>query len=167
MLTIEDKHINLRGTTPNDRQFLRELYGEVREDELNATAWPQDFKDQFVNSQFEAQDSYYRKNYLGADFYIINFNNMPVGRLYYHEDYEGGIRIIDLAILKKNQKKGVGTTLMKSILKRAQEINKHVTIHVESFNPAMRWYKTLGFQFKSETNGVYHLLEWKGNNSLN
>nr|WP_278012004.1 hypothetical protein [Flavobacterium gyeonganense] len=38
--------------------------------------------------------------------------------------------------------------------------NRNVSIHVESFNPAMNLYKRLGFKKISETNGVYHLMEW-------
>ena len=54
--------------------------------------------------------------------------------------------------------------ILKSILDRAKTIEKNVTIHVESFNPAMNLYHKLGFKKISETNGVYHLLEWNYKN---
>lgn len=47
----------------------------------------------------------------------------------------------------------------------AEDNNLSVTIHVERFNPAMELYKKLGFVLVSQTNEVYHLLEWKTENS--
>jgi ribosomal protein S18 acetylase RimI-like enzyme len=84
------------------------------------------------------------------------------GRLYLQENFQNnGVRIIDITILPHFQKKGIGRSLITDILLKATELNQPVTIHVESFNPAMHFYNKLGFKKISETNDVYHLLEWK------
>ncbi len=71
-----------------------------------------------------------------------------------------GIRIIDITLLPNWRKKNIGSSILAAIIKKAALKNMNVSIHVESFNPAMNLYKRLGFTKISETNGVYHLMEW-------
>lgn len=160
-LKIKDSSIKLRLFSDKDISFLKKVYFSTREEELKQVAdWSDAMKKAFLTQQFEAQHNYYQKNYIGADFYVIEKNKKEVGRLYYHENFQGGIRIIDIAILPAYQKKGIGTEVLQGIFERAKQIEKNVTIHVESFNPVMNLYKRLGFQKISETNGVYYLLQW-------
>jgi len=42
---------------------------------------------------------------------------------------------------------------------RGAAAGKPVTIHVESFNPALSLYRRLGFEHV-DTNGVYYLMRW-------
>lgn len=95
---------------------------------------------------------------------MIEKKHEPVGRLYYAESYDSTIRIIDIAILPKFQRKGLGTSILNGFFERAKAIEQPITIHVESFNPAMKLYMRLGFKKISETNGVYHLLQWNYKN---
>jgi ribosomal protein S18 acetylase RimI-like enzyme len=71
-----------------------------------------------------------------------------------------GIRIIDITLLPNWRKKEIGSSILKEITEKAAVNQMKVSIHVESFNPAMNLYKRLGFTKISETNGVYHLMEW-------
>jgi ribosomal protein S18 acetylase RimI-like enzyme len=165
LLKLKDVSIKLRPFLEKDIEFLKKVYFGTREEELKRVSdWNQEMKMSFLTQQFNAQHVYYQKNYIGAHFFIIEKDNKKSGRLYYTEDFAGGIRIIDIAILPEFQKKGIGNEILSSILERAIELGKNVTIHVESFNPVMNWYKKLGFEKISETNGVYHLLQWNHKN---
>lgn len=164
-LKFKNNDLKLRLFSETDIPFLKKVYFSSREEELKqASDWSAEMKISFLTQQFEAQHEYYQKNYIGAVFFVIEYQKKEVGRLYYHEDFHGGIRIIDIALLPNFQKKGIGTEVLKGIFERANTIEKNVTIHVESFNPAMNLYKRLGFQKISETNGVYHLLQWNFKN---
>ena len=164
-MKLNDSSISLRLFSENDIGFLKKVYFSTREEELKQVPdWSDEMKIAFLTQQFEAQHNYYQKNYVGAAFYVIEKNNEEAGRLYYQENFEDGIRIIDIALLPKFQKKGIGSEILKGIFERAKQIEKDVTIHVESFNPAMKLYKRLGFKKISETNGVYHLLQWNYKN---
>jgi GNAT superfamily N-acetyltransferase len=164
-INFKNNDIQLRLFSERDIPFLKKVYFSTREEELKQVIdWTVDMKMSFLTQQFNAQYEYYQKNYVGADFYVIEYDKEDIGRLYYDEGFENGIRIIDIAILPAYQKQGVGTDILKGIIERAKVIEKHVTIHVESFNPAMNLYKRLGFQKISETNGVYHLLQWNYKN---
>ena len=161
MIKLNDKLLSLRPIQDEDLVVLNEIYGSTREEELKqVTNWSEEQKKDFIAQQFMAQLIYYQKNYVGATFHIIQKNKEPIGRLYIHENFqEKGIRIIDITVLPKWQKQGFGKSILEAIIMKAQELKRAVTIHVESFNPAMNLYKKLGFQKISETNGVYYLME--------
>lgn len=164
-LQFNDESIGLRHFSERDIPFLKNVYFSSRENELKQVQqWTDEMKQIFLTQQFEAQHEYYQKNYTAAKFFVIEKSKEPIGRLYYVENFDGTIRIIDIAILPKFQKKGLGTSILNGIFERAKAIKQPVTIHVESFNPAMNLYKRLGFQKISETNGVYHLLQWNYKN---
>jgi GNAT superfamily N-acetyltransferase len=163
--SFKNSDLKLRLFSERDIPFLKSVYFSTREEELKqVSAWTNEIKNTFLTQQFEAQHEYYQKNYVGAKFYVIEFEKESIGRLYYVEDFEGTIRIIDIAILPKFQKKGLGTIILNAIFERANTIKQPVTIHVESFNPAMELYKRIGFKKISETNGIYHLLQWNYKN---
>jgi len=162
-LDLAIKDISLRDIQEIDLPVLCEIYGSTRTEELEkGTNWNDQQKKIFIEQQFFAQHDYYQKNYIGANFYIIEKESTTVGRLYIDFFFEQkGIRIIDITLLPDWRNKNIGSSILTEILKKAKTANLNVTIHVESFNPAMNLYKKLGFKKISETNGVYHLMEWR------
>ena len=166
VIKLSDKFISLRPIQDEDLMVLSKIYGSTREKELKqVVGWNDEQKKAFVLQQFMAQHEYYQKNYVGAAFYVIQKNKDSIGRLYIHENFqEKGVRIIDIALLPQWQNRGIGSSILKDILAKASTLNRAVSIHVETFNPAMKLYKKLDFEKISETNGVYHLLEWKHKN---
>ena len=152
----------LRDIQEQDLSILCEIYGSTRTEELErGTNWNTEQINLFIEQQFFAQHEYYQQNYIGAKFYIIEKENTAIGRLYIDYFFEKkGIRIIDITLLPNWRKKNIGSSILTAIIKKATIDNMKVSIHVESFNPAMDLYKRLGFTKISETNGVYHLMEW-------
>jgi GNAT superfamily N-acetyltransferase len=161
-LDLHIKDINLRAIKESDLPVLCKIYGSTRTEELEkGTDWTEEQKQFFIEQQFFAQHEYYQKNYIGAKFYIIKKENVTIGRLYIDFFSEKkGFRIIDITLLPEWRKKDIGSSILNEIIKKASESKMKVSIHVESFNPAMNLYKRLGFIKISETNGVYHLMEW-------
>ncbi|HVX29235.1 MAG TPA: GNAT family N-acetyltransferase, partial [Nitrolancea sp.] len=85
-------------------------------------------------------------------------DGVPAGRLYVAR-WANEIRIVDIALVPRFRNRGIGTQLIGEVLAEGRESGKPVTIHVETFNPALRLYQRLGFRAK-EDKGVYLLLEW-------
>jgi len=144
-----------------DEAFLFEVYASTRAEELAPVGWSQPQREGFLRTQFSAQDKHYRENYPGAEFQIIHMGGEPVGRLYVHRR-ANEIRIMDIALLPAYRGRGIGTMLLEEILAEGAAAGKSVTIHVEMFNPALRWYERLGFR-KVTANGPYHLMKWSPN----
>ena len=151
--------VTLRPATPADRDFLLRVYTESRAEELAAADWTDEEKQAFCLSQFDAQDSHYRRHYPECEFLVIEKNGAPIGRLY-RDRRDDEIRVVDIALLGAERGQGIGGRLMQNILAEAAEAGIMVRIHVERANPARRLYDRLGFRLV-EKGEVYDLLSWK------
>ncbi len=151
--------IRLRAVENSDRDFLRRVYASTREDELAAVEWSDAQKLAFIEQQYAAQDLAYTNNYPGAEFRIVVVDGSDAGRLYIHRRSDE-IRIMDIALLPRFRRLGVGTRLLRDVMAEGAAARRRVTIHVETFNPALRLYQRLGFVEIGKTH-VYLLLEWK------
>ena len=149
--------VTLRPATDADLPFLCRLYASTREEELAGVDWPQEQKDAFLRQQFEAQHAWYREQYAGASFDVVEANGEPAGRLYV-DRWPREVRIVDISLLPQHRGRGFGSALLAALFAEADAAGKPVSVHVERFNPALRLYGRLGFAFR-EDKGVYLLLE--------
>jgi ribosomal protein S18 acetylase RimI-like enzyme len=150
--------IRLRPKREADRPFLAVLYASTRAMELAIVPWTDEQKQTFLQWQFDAQTSHYDQHYAGADFMIIEREGVPIGRLYLDRG-PLEIEIVDIALLPEFRGCGLGTRLLRDVLREGEESGKPVKIYVEHFNPARHLYDRLGFQHV-DTNGVYHVMKW-------
>ena len=155
MLTLPEP-LRLRPITPDDAAFLMQVYGSTREDELAQVAWQPGQKQAFIEMQFVAQHAHYQQHYRNAMFSVIEHAGQAIGRLYLARWAEEH-RIVDIALLPPFRGRGLGSAILKEIIAEATANGLPVSIHVEQFNPALRLYRRLGFQFVSEY-GVYYLM---------
>ena len=157
----EPANITLRPVGPDDYDFLVEVYGSTRAEELALVPWTAEQQQAFVRSQFAAQQDHYAKKYPAASHDVIMSDDRPVGRLYVARlDQE--IRIIDITLLPAERNAGIGSYLIKRLLDEAKRSGKVTRIYVEEFNPSLRLFERLGFS-PSEQQGIHLLLQWSGN----
>jgi ribosomal protein S18 acetylase RimI-like enzyme len=155
------ERITFRPETGHDTEFLYRIYASTREQEMQMLVdWSDEQKEAFVRDQFAAQTNHYQKNYVDAEYSIIQLDGAPAGRLYLHQD-PGDLRIMEIALAPEYRGIGIGTMLLREIMDRAAAAGDIVSIHVEQFNPALRLYERLGFEAVKE-NGPYYLMEWRG-----
>lgn len=147
----------LRPVRPEDREFLCSVYASTRAEELAPVPWTEEQKAVFLEMQFAAQAADYGRNYPEADCSVIEVDGVPAGRLYV-ERRAAEIRLIDIALLPRFRRSGIGTKLLTDLIAEANGRGVPVTIHVEVFNPARRLYERLGFA-PVEEHGVYLLME--------
>jgi GNAT superfamily N-acetyltransferase len=153
-----ESNITLRPVGPGDHEFLVEVYGCTRAEELALTPWPNELRQAFIRSQFASQQDHYSQTYPSANHDIIMSGDRQVGRLYVarlgHE-----IRIVDITLLPGERNAGVGTYLIKQLLAEAERTGRAVRIYVEEFNPSLHLFKRLGFS-PSEQQGIHVLMQW-------
>jgi ribosomal protein S18 acetylase RimI-like enzyme len=147
----------LRPAAKHDRGFLIDLYATTRAGELAAVDWDGATKRAFVEHQFTAQDAHYRAHYEGATLDIVEVEGEPAGRLYVHRG-KTDIRIMDIALSPEFRGRGVGTELLRALIREAEASGAKLSIHVESTNPARSLYERLGFVPVGE-HGIYVLME--------
>jgi GNAT superfamily N-acetyltransferase len=149
--------VELRPIEPGDEEFLYRVYASTRQEELAQVDWPEEQRAAFLRMQFDAQSSYYEEHYRGAELSVILSDDHPAGRLYVAR-WPEEIRIVDIALLPEHRGIGIGTRLLKDLISESDESGKHLSIHVERFNPALRLYDRLGFRTVADK-GVYVLME--------
>jgi GNAT superfamily N-acetyltransferase len=137
---------------------MRDLYGSTRAEELERFPFSDEQKQAFIAQQFAAQTAHYEQYYPTVVRSIVELDGRPVGR-FWVDHWRQEIRIVDIALIDDVRGRGIGTVLLEEVLDTARAAGKPVTIHVESFNPALRLYERLGFRHV-DTNGVYHLMKW-------
>jgi RimJ/RimL family protein N-acetyltransferase len=156
--------VTLRPVESGDEAFLLQIYASARADELAQVPWSEAQRKAFLRLQFEAQQLHYRTHNPSATHDIILLNQRPIGRLYVARR-EREIRILDITILPEHRNQGLGTPIIKSLMKEAAGAGKPLTIYVESFNPSLRLFERLGF-LKTEDDGINLLMEWRERESL-
>lgn len=152
-------HYSIRNMLPGDENFLRRVYASTREDEMRLVNWTNEQKEAFLNMQFDAQTRHYAIHYPQAEYFIIEKENKPIGRLIL-EKTKSQLLIMDIALLTENRGKGAGTIIIKDLMADAQKMAIPLVLRVEFFNPAIRLYTRLGFVKTREVNTVYHEMVW-------
>jgi ribosomal protein S18 acetylase RimI-like enzyme len=132
--------VSLRPATPADESFLLRVYSSTRSAELKEVGWNDSQIQVFCETQFTAQT----RCYPAGDNRVILLNELPVGRMLV-ETTEDAILLVDIAILTPYRNSGIGTCLIKDLLKKAVAAKKPVRLHVLTSSPAVRLYKRLGF----------------------
>lgn len=154
----EPANPTLRPATDDDYDFMRRLYASTRAEEMAHFPFDESQKVAFLDAQFASQFQHYAIHYPTCERNIIEKDGVPVGRLWIDE-WRDQLRLVDISLLPECRGTGIGSALLRDVLARGAASALPVTIHVESFNPALRLYERLGFE-RVDTNGVYYLMKW-------
>jgi ribosomal protein S18 acetylase RimI-like enzyme len=152
--------VELRAATPGDRAHLLAVYGSTRAEELAPLGWSDEQQAAFVESQFSAQDSYYRAYHRTATFDVVLADGQPAGRLYV-DRWAEEIRVVDVTLLPSWRGRGIGTRLLRELMGESADGHRRLSVHVEVVNPARRLYERLGFRVVADR-GLHLLMEWAG-----
>jgi GNAT superfamily N-acetyltransferase len=153
-------NVVLRSVTAEDDEFLLAVYAGTREEELAQAEWAEGQKETFVRWQFEMQRREYEARFPEARYDMILVDGQPAGRIWVGSDDEQ-IRLLDIALLKEFQNRGVGTLLLRRLMDEAAGANKllrHMVFVLN--NDAHRFYERLGFVMIEDL-GAYKHMEWR------
>lgn len=153
--------LSLRPATPDDRDFQRILFGDVRADEVALAGWPEAQSQAFLDSQFALQSDHFGLHFAGGDIQIVEAANQPIGRLYLHDSAEGRL-VVDISLLRAWRGRGLGTALLRQVQIQTRRSGLPKTwLHVEAHNiAAARLYERLGFRVV-ERGPTHWRMEWR------
>ncbi len=143
----------------SDAPFLLAVYASTRAEELAQVDWTPEQKQAFVAMQYNAQASHYARFYPEAEYFIIQCDGVPAGRLIVQRG-RTALLLMDIALLPQFQRAGVGTAVICDLMDEARRAGVPVVLHVENFNPARRLYERLGFRVCAEES-IYLEMEWQ------
>ena len=131
--------VELRPVTPEDEEFLLQVYASARAEEMAQVPWSDSQREAFLRMQFAAQRSHYKQHNPTAT----------------HD--------LDITVLHAHRRQGIGTTLLKGLMEEAGRTRKPLNIYVEFYNPSYRLFERLGFLKveRADDDGLNHLLEWR------
>ena len=155
-----DNKVTLRPVTKDDDEFLLEVYGTTRADELGQVEWAEGQKEIFVRWQFDLQRREYDARFPDARYEVVLVDGQPAGRIWVGEDKEQ-IRLLDIGLLPEFQKRGVGTLLLRVLIEEAESAGKPLRHMVFVLNnDAHRFYERLGFVIIEDL-GAYKHMEYR------
>ncbi|MFS8086001.1 MAG: GNAT family N-acetyltransferase [Acidobacteriota bacterium] len=155
---VTRESITLRPVKPEDEVFLLEVYAGTRANELALVPWNEEQKQAFVRMQFDAQQEHYQKYSSNGKHEIVLCGDRPVGRLWLDRK-DDQIIILDLTILPSDRNHGIGSDLLRRLLKEAETAHKSVSVYVETFSLSLPLFERLGFE-QVATEGINYLLKW-------
>lgn len=132
--------LRLRHATEGDAAFLRHLYETTREAELAGVSWGDRTRQAFLDQQFRAQATDYRRRFPDGSQYVVEVEGLPVGRLYVADDGDA-VRVLDVALLPERRGTGTGEALLRWVLSSG----RRVVLNVARGNRAQSLYRRLGF----------------------
>ncbi len=156
---ISRQNITLRLTKSSDEDFFESVYADSRRDELAMFGWSREQEDAFFKMQFQLQKQAYRMQFPDANYYVVELDGTPVGRLIIYRD-EKEIRLVDVVLLAESRGQGIGEILLEE-LKTEATFDKPLNLRVLKTNlPAKRFYERLGFSIIE--NADLHLsMQWR------
>jgi ribosomal protein S18 acetylase RimI-like enzyme len=137
--------LRLRPAAAGDESFLFALFRSVRSAVLAELSVPEQQREQLLRMQFDAQQHQYHARFPSADFDIVLFRGVPVGRFYARRGPEDFV-LIDIALLPEHRNSGIGGRLVGGLIAEARGAGKAVQAHVQRDNPAWRLWQRLGFE---------------------
>jgi ribosomal protein S18 acetylase RimI-like enzyme len=156
---MAERQITLREAAPEDEEFLARLYFDTRRQEVAAWGWPSQQQEMFLRMQFDAQFRSYRSAFPDATDYIVCLDGSAVGHmLVSHEPSR--IHLIDIALFEEHRNCGIGSGLLRQLLRECEFQRRTLRLHVLRGNPAIRLYERMGF-LQSGADPMYVQMEWK------
>lgn len=156
---ISTDPITFRPFSPEDDDFNYKVYASTRAEEMKLVDWSTGQQEDFLRMQFQAQWKHYNAYYPQAEYLVIQCGEIPVGRLFV-ERSASSILIMDIALLPEYRNAGIGTAILRDLMKEAGLAGLPLVLRVEFFNPVIRLYTRLGFVKTREINTVYQEMVW-------
>lgn len=149
--------VELRRATPEDAEFLLDVYASTRADEMALVNWDEATKRAFLKSQSEAQRRDYESNYPDADHQVVLVDGQRAGRIWVWRD-DAEIHLLDIALLPEFQNRGVGTILLGRLIEESEATRVPLRHTVFLYNAdAARFYERLGFKKYGEMMGGMYI----------
>jgi GNAT superfamily N-acetyltransferase len=142
---------------PDDGDFLLSVYASTRRPELTGLGWSAKQQDAFIRMQFDAQTRHFREFFPDATYSVICVDGERAGRLIVNRA-DDQIRIVDIALLPKFRRIGVGGRLVRRLLDQADAGHLPVRCHVLHGSAARRFWEHAGFVAQGQ-DGVYVAME--------
>lgn len=131
----------IRQATKQDLDILDRLYTENMQG--------------YVEQVYPWQPNLFRANFVPQEYQVLESNRQIIGFFKIVVNNED-IYLGEIQICSEYQNRGIGTQLLRSIIKKSQITNCRIWLKVIKGNPAINLYQRLGFKiFQESTTHLY------------
>jgi GNAT superfamily N-acetyltransferase len=149
-------NLTLRAATLADFEFAFEAKHQALGPHITARwKWDEDF-----------QLTLHRKRWSERPWSIIELDGMPIGTLSV-EEHPDHIRFGEFYLLPQYQRQGIGSSLLRSVLDRADALSLPVKLEYLQWNPVGSLYLRHGFKLTSQNDTHFFLQRELGTRTLN
>jgi ribosomal protein S18 acetylase RimI-like enzyme len=158
--SLDARGFRVCAASNEDLPFLRELYGDLRKEELDQSGLPEAMRHAFLDSQFSLQHHHFTSHYATSDFLLLKYTDRPIGR-YYLLRSQPYFLIVDVGLIRPFRGRGIGSALIEGTQALAAESGAMgIDLHVYEHNAeAQRLYKRLNF-VETEREGTHLGMRW-------
>lgn len=154
--------LNLRSIEVTDEPFLLALFLYCRPDLQYISNLNDENKDLLIKQQFYNRNTEIQKEYPKALLYIVTIENKQIGQFYIQRDIDN-IHLIEIGLIPEFRGLGIGSRVIKDLLKEANINNQIVSLKVMWYNiRAKNLYLKLGFKIIEDT-GIFCSMKWHPN----
>jgi GNAT superfamily N-acetyltransferase len=143
---MRTQSVALRTAAVEDMPYLRDLFHAQKSEELSWGNLPEPLRQTLLDQQFTLQHTQYLHAHSGADFFIIEHQQQPIGRYYLLRE-PPCYHIIDILLAPEWRGRGIGGLLLDWTQSLAhQQHATGISLHVDESNSgAQRLYARHGF----------------------
>lgn len=135
-MTTETAGLTRRLATETDTEFARQAHH---------AAYREVVVSQFGDWDEEQQDTYFRSDWAGATFEVLEWNGDPCGYTAI-EHRDDDVLVRELVLLPLHQGRGVGTTVLRHAIAAARDRGVPIVLGTLHMNRAAVLYRRLGFK---------------------
>lgn len=150
--------LGMRPARPSDQVFIASLYRSTRDDLRLADA-EQDFIEELIGMQQQAQTVGYGTAFPNAMYFIVEKHHQALGRVavdFGHNE----VRLLDIAFIPEARGKGYGEAVIRGLQQAASQTRAPLVLTVARNNPAaQKLYLRLGFKVE-ESNHTHDRMVW-------
>lgn len=151
--------ISTRPALTDDDTFLFDVYVSSRGDDLAKVGWAPQQIQEFLATQYAAQQRFHKIDYPQADNLIILLGSERAGRIVVKRD-EQEIRLVDIALFPPYRNRGIGTHLIREFVAEAERSARPLRAQVLRSNRAVGLLERMGLMITGET-GSHYQMEWR------
>ncbi len=142
-----------RPVNNDDTGFLKDLYCQSRDYETTVANIPAETLKQFLHQQFLLQTEHFNRVYKNAECNLIQYQGAAIGRIYFNQENEN-LHLIDITLLRNYRGLGIGRFFITNLLSKTKV---RTTLYVNERNPALFFYKKLGFKELEKEQGYIYM----------
>ena len=159
-IAVPGDTVRLRPATPEDAPFQLTLFCAHNGDMLRLGGLPEAMIENLLAMQYRSRANSYRNQFPQARWSIVEAADGPIGELIEHDEADA-IYVVDIALLPDQQRRGIGSALMRALMATGAARGGVRALVLISNQASRRMFRGLGFAETCDDGAANVELRWR------